>query len=181
MLPTNLCHFQVCSIAATYATFPAPVVITEWSIRTGINDAAYEREFYTQQLTAWSFTGGAIFWSLKVTNGSTNGGDSTQYSFLVSSTEVEPTFSGQVPMDRAHRGLLAPSCTSRYSPQDLMKKGSIPLPSSSQSSMDFIQSLGSPCGDAPTVSWASSGGGGGGSSNTRMVRHLVRRNSPSEV
>ena len=77
---------QVCDNAANYEGYPVPVVVTEWSLRTGVNDPSFERQLYTQQVTAWSNTGGGIFWNLKAVNGSAsnNGGDNTQWSFLVS-------------------------------------------------------------------------------------------------
>ena len=76
---------QVCSSAASFAAYPVPVAITEWSLRTGVKDASFEKQFYTQQLTAWANAGGGVFWNLKAINGgpTDNGGDNSQWSFQV--------------------------------------------------------------------------------------------------
>lgn len=128
---------QVCSNAARYAQFPCPVVVTEWSVRTGVNTVEYERELYSYQMTAWANTGGSVFWNHRAVNGgpTNNQGDSHQWSFL-----------------------------------DLIERGSIPLPLSGQSTVQYLQSLGNGCGSPPAMAWASSSG----SSSTRR-RHRRER------
>lgn len=72
---------QVCNNANNFASYPVPIAITEWSVRTGVSDPSFEKTFYKQQATAWANTGGGIFWSMKAVNGSANNGDNSQYNF----------------------------------------------------------------------------------------------------
>lgn len=115
---------QVCRNLGRYAAWPVPVLITEWSLRTGVSTVSYERQMYAQQVVAWAHVGGGNFWSHKAINGSpaNNGGNSEQWSFL-----------------------------------DLVSKGSIPLPSSGQSTRDYLSGLSMNCQNIQSVSWASSG------------------------
>lgn len=99
-------------------------------MRTGITDAAFEREFFARQLVAWSQSGGGIYWNHRAENGSTI---NVQYSYL-----------------------------------DLLKKGSIPVPSAGQNHLQYLKSLGNPCGEPVAMSWAASGA-------SRKRNHAQRR------
>jgi len=57
---------QVCTNANKYTDYPIPVVITEWSLRTGVFDATFEKQFYQSQLLSWSWNGGSQYWSIKL-------------------------------------------------------------------------------------------------------------------
>lgn len=155
---------QVCDNAANYEKYPVPVVITEWSLRTGVNDPSFERELYTQQVTAWSNTGGGIFWNLKAVNGSSNGGDNTQWSFLV-------CFVCRL----KQKAIIELRIASYCSLQGLLEQNVIPLPSNGQSTIDYIRTLGTPCGTPGTVSWAASSSSSNNNSTTsRKTRHRAR-------
>ncbi|MBW0477739.1 hypothetical protein O181_017454 [Austropuccinia psidii MF-1] len=56
---------QVCTKGAKYANFPVTTVITEWSLRSGIQDSKFEKVFYEAQLRTWTWYSGAVFWSLR--------------------------------------------------------------------------------------------------------------------
>lgn len=56
---------QTCTDAAKYENFPVPTAITEWSLRTGIQNTTFEKEYYVAQLTAWSWFAGSCFWSIR--------------------------------------------------------------------------------------------------------------------
>lgn len=132
----------VCSTTTSLATFPVPVLVTEWSIQTGIKTPEFERQLFTSELVNFAMVGGSIFWNFKAVNGNVNNGDNSQWSFL-----------------------------------DLLGKGSIPTPSNDQSLMQFLESLGQPCGSMTRVSWSSSSSSS--SSNTKMkarkARHITRK------
>jgi len=57
---------QICTKGTKYANFPVTTVITEWSLRTGIQNTTFEKSFYEAQLNTWSWYSGAVFWSLRV-------------------------------------------------------------------------------------------------------------------
>ncbi|OAV97192.1 hypothetical protein PTTG_05391 [Puccinia triticina 1-1 BBBD Race 1] len=57
---------QICTKGTKYANFPVTTVITEWSLRTGIQNTTFERTFYEAQLNTWAWYSGAVFWSLRV-------------------------------------------------------------------------------------------------------------------
>ncbi|PLW43559.1 hypothetical protein PCANC_13258 [Puccinia coronata f. sp. avenae] len=57
---------QTCTKGTKYANFPVTTVITEWSLRTGIQNTTFEKAFYQAQLNTWSWYSGAVFWSLRV-------------------------------------------------------------------------------------------------------------------
>jgi len=75
---------QVCTDAAGYVGFPSPVIVTEFSLYTGIKQTAFEQSFYNAQLVAWAWSAGATYWSLKLipSAGQLAGGlDYSQYSW----------------------------------------------------------------------------------------------------
>ncbi|KAI7935511.1 hypothetical protein MJO28_016382 [Puccinia striiformis f. sp. tritici] len=57
---------QICTKGTKYANFPVTTIITEWSLRTGIQNTTFEKSFYEAQLNTWSWYSGAVFWSLRV-------------------------------------------------------------------------------------------------------------------
>lgn len=75
---------QVCNNLARYSAWPVPVLVTEWSLRTGVSTTSYERQLYAQQMVAWAHVGGSNFWAHRAVNGgpTNNGGNSIQWSFL---------------------------------------------------------------------------------------------------
>lgn len=56
---------QACDKGARYSNFPVPTVITEWSLRSGIQNATFEKQNYENQLKTWSWTSGSVFWSIR--------------------------------------------------------------------------------------------------------------------
>lgn len=129
----------VCSTTQNLAAFPLPVLVTEWSVQTGIKTSDFERQLYVSELVNFAMVGGIIFWNIKAVNGNVNNGDNSQWSFLT-----------------------------------LLDRGSVPTPSNGQSLMQFLESLGQPCGSTTSVTWASSG------SSTKMksrraAKHRVRQ------
>lgn len=127
----------VCSTTERLASFPVPVLVTEWSVQTGIKTADFEKQLYTSELVNFAMVGGSIFWNIKAVNGHVNQGDNSQWGFLT-----------------------------------LLDRGSVPTPSNGQSLMQFLESLGQPCGSTTSVSWASSGSS---SSKTRRAKHRIRQ------
>lgn len=109
---------EVCRRGREYASFPIPVLATEWSLRTGISETEFERDFYARQIVTYAQTGGSAFWNHLTTDSHPGW---PQYSFL-----------------------------------DAMQKGSIPLPKKGQSQLDYLKSLGDPCGKPKPMSWARS-------------------------
>ncbi|KAK4702196.1 hypothetical protein P7C70_g4030, partial [Phenoliferia sp. Uapishka_3] len=76
---------QVCTAANKYLGFPVPIVITEWSVYTGVKTAAFETSFYASQLTTWAWNGGSHYWSFKLIPSSIQlsiGLDYSQYSWI---------------------------------------------------------------------------------------------------
>lgn len=94
---------QVCTNLNRMAAWPVPVLVTEWSLRTGINTVSYEQQMYAQQAVAWAHVGGGNFWSHKAMNGSAanNGGNSIQWSFL------DLIEKGSIPMPGAGQNVKA--------------------------------------------------------------------------
>ena len=81
----------MCNYISEYRKFSAPVVVTEWSLKTALFDHPWMRQFYTQQLWSWSQNAGGVFWNFKTNNGSIDGGNNTPYSFLVRDSQLTPT------------------------------------------------------------------------------------------
>lgn len=76
---------SLCKYSQMYKNFPAPILITEWSIRTGISDLAFEQSFYEKQALVWAkYANGGVFWNFKTLNGTGVNANNIQYSFLVS-------------------------------------------------------------------------------------------------
>lgn len=131
----------VCNTTTRIADFPVPVLVTEWSIQTGIKTPEFEKQLFTSELINFSMVGGSIFWNFKAINGNVNNGDNSQWSFL-----------------------------------DLLGRGSIPTPSNNQNLMQWLESLGQPCGSMTTVTWAA--GSSSSSSNNKKIRrarHPIRK------
>ncbi|CAH7689154.1 glycoside hydrolase superfamily [Phakopsora pachyrhizi] len=57
---------QTCTKGAQYQNFPVTTAITEWSLRTGIQENAFDKSYYSIQLSTWSWFAGSCFWSLRV-------------------------------------------------------------------------------------------------------------------
>lgn len=125
----------VCNTTTRIADFPVPVLVTEWSIQTGIKTTDFERQLFTSELVNFAMVGGSIFWNFKAVNGNVNNGDNSQWSFL-----------------------------------DLLGKGSVPTPSDGQSMMQWMESLGQPCGSMTRVSWAASSSSS--KKKARRARHI---------
>ncbi|KZT57888.1 glycoside hydrolase family 5 protein [Calocera cornea HHB12733] len=118
--------YQVCQDAASYEGYPVPVAITEWSLTTGVNDTSFESQFYAQQLTAWAWSAGSIFWSLRA--------NSSELAILAA----------------------PPNQQRQYSFLDLLDDGVVALPSSAnETSKDFIAGLAQGCGNAPGEMWSN--------------------------
>ncbi|KAM0756218.1 glycoside hydrolase [Meredithblackwellia eburnea MCA 4105] len=76
---------QICTDANNYLGYPVPVVITEWSVYTGIKSTSFESQFYEAQLKTWAWSGGSHYWSYRVIPSSLQlkaGLDYSQYSFV---------------------------------------------------------------------------------------------------
>ncbi|KZO96716.1 glycoside hydrolase family 5 protein [Calocera viscosa TUFC12733] len=119
--------YQVCQDAASYEGYPVPVAVTEWSLTTGVNDTSFESQFYAQQLTAWAWSAGSVFWSLRA--------NISQLAILAA----------------------PPNQQKQYSFLDLLDEGGIiALPSNTnQSSASFISSLNQGCGNIPGEQWSN--------------------------
>lgn len=52
---------QVCANAKKYQDLPLPVIVSEWSLMTGILDREFMSSFYQAQATAWDWSAGSIF------------------------------------------------------------------------------------------------------------------------
>ncbi|KAI5478320.1 Glycoside hydrolase, family 5 [Pseudohyphozyma bogoriensis] len=91
---------QVCAAAEKYLEFPVPIVITEYSLYTGVKDSSFENEFFQSQITAWTWSAGAMYWSWKVVTTQAqlaSGIDYSQYSFQTVLTNTTGTI--PVPSD----------------------------------------------------------------------------------
>ncbi|KDE09516.1 hypothetical protein MVLG_00414 [Microbotryum lychnidis-dioicae p1A1 Lamole] len=96
--PTDIMA-QICSAARRYLNYPIPVVITEWSLYTGVKTLAFEKQFYDGQLTAWSFSAGGMFWSFRHVPSKAQlaqGIDYSQYSFIYLVQQGAITFPSDV-------------------------------------------------------------------------------------
>lgn len=56
---------QVCEGAERGLGLTIPYVITEFSLYTGVKDAAFETEFYESQVATWGWSGGSMYWSYR--------------------------------------------------------------------------------------------------------------------
>lgn len=110
---------QTCVDAAKYKNFPVPTVITEWSLRTGIQNVTFEKIFYATQLSAWSATAGSCFWSLRALDSKVAvlADPVAQYQWSFETLLAR----GSIPV-----------------PKD-----------KTQSAQDFLKDLGNPCGPTP--------------------------------
>ncbi|SCV71498.1 BQ2448_3086 [Microbotryum intermedium] len=76
---------QVCAAAKRYLNYPIPVVVTEWSLYTGVKSLAFEKQFYESQLVTWAWSSGGMYWSYKLVPSQdqlAQGLDYSQYSFI---------------------------------------------------------------------------------------------------
>ncbi|GAA98943.1 glycoside hydrolase family 5 protein [Mixia osmundae IAM 14324] len=73
---------QVCNDAKGYVGYPVPVAVTEWSLTSGVTTSSFETQFYEAQASAWAWSGGSVFWSLRTVSPQLDGTDISQYSFL---------------------------------------------------------------------------------------------------
>ncbi|EJU04688.1 glycoside hydrolase [Dacryopinax primogenitus] len=123
---------QVCQDASSYQGYPVPVAVTEWSLTTGLNGSSFETRFYEQQVTAWAWSAGGVFWSLRANQS------------LLGVAAAPPEQQRQ------------------YSFLDLLGEGVVPLPQGNQTSQEYLQSLqgleggqGQGCGPVPGEKWGN--------------------------
>ncbi|KAH9820586.1 family 5 glycoside hydrolase [Melampsora americana] len=117
---------QTCTDAAKYINFPVPTAITEWSLRTGIQNSTFEQEYYSYQLTAWTWFAGSCFWSIRALDSkiSVLADPVAQYQWSFESLLAR----GSIPTPKINGSKDTKAITTK-----------------------FITDLGTPCGPAPTL------------------------------
>ncbi|MBW0524958.1 hypothetical protein O181_064673 [Austropuccinia psidii MF-1] len=112
---------QTCVKGAKYANFPVSTVITEWSLRTGIQETQFERTHYQAQLSTWSWYSGSVFWSIRTLDSKVA---------VLADKVAQYQWSFESLLERG--SVVSPT-------------------SKNQSTTDFIKSLQTPCGPPPTI------------------------------
>ncbi|KAK0532078.1 hypothetical protein OC835_003453 [Tilletia horrida] len=147
----------VCKHARDSIGYPVPVMYGEWSAISGVETVSYMKQYYTTQLSAWSWSAGGIFWSYKA--------PVTQNPVLANTGMQETMFSFV----------------------DLMKLGVIPKPNAPLSSnpkdygvFNFVRGLNGACGSIPIsqIGWKSPAAYSSGYSGRRR-RAEEREANPS--
>ncbi|MBW0497017.1 hypothetical protein O181_036732 [Austropuccinia psidii MF-1] len=112
---------QTCVKCAKYANFPVSTIITEWSLRTGIQDTTFEKAHYQAQLSTYSWFSGSVFWSIRTLD--------SKISVLADKV-AQYQWSYESLLGRG--SIVTPS-------------------SKNQSTTDYLKSLQAPCGPPPII------------------------------
>ncbi|CAD6904412.1 unnamed protein product [Tilletia controversa] len=149
---------KVCTHARNSIGYPVPVLYGEWSAISGIDTKSFMKQYYSTQMSAWSWSAGGVFWTYKAVV--------TQNPVLANTGMQETMFSFK----------------------DLMDMGVIPKPAAPLSSnpgdyaaLDFVQSFKTPaCGPIPVsqIKWTNPATSGNSFSGRRR-RDEIRAETPS--
>ena len=141
----SLITSRVCQTAQNTVGFPVPVVMTEYSLINGVNSDQFDQVFYNTQISAYSWSGGAYFWTFKAMHATNR---------VLANPDAQ--------MDQ-------------FSLLTLINNGVVSKVDTNTNALDEIKSLPNQnCGDIPTATWSNPSQPGAGYSGRRRKNRSSR-------